>query len=551
MASTGADVPKVTTFEQYAGVPVPMPAERPPPRQGYVVSRNARGDRSAPVTDIGHADPSDAHWTTCGGQRRSYPLIGWSMPSQGEAELEAVGTYDGLTVSMRRMPDTEREQTQNMRGPEHIEPYDRDPFRNRVETTPIEELQFVNDMDPAGAPVGVSEQRQYHIEFAQRNHNADTLSNNQEDSVPITYGDGGVREWQRRDAGQVISTKSTATQAPLREGPAGADGPGARAATGEFSGITPINCVTLVMRPTVGSATHDSGIVQPTVESTLPPQQLDVVEFRNVVSVGPAVLTTGTDRPGSTPISQLQPLTQSLPGMSGQPPTETQRVTRDDVDNTMSDRGSSQAPVQGWQESESDQPSRPAVAGTTPSAQISGLSLASYPESDVRVVPEVPAGVTTGNVVRITTVPVPGTFRFAPDVSIRQWGTESDASRTQQSAQSASSNRPLGPQVRGTMLSAQAVASTDMYVEPLDRYTGLSDGVPRPAPPSRGADRMPLPSIQAEPRTVEQQGSVLPGDIGVQTRAGLPGQTGIPSEVVSGSIPLPYQVREAGVGLTG
>ena len=553
MASSGTDEQAVpTVFERYAGVPVPMPAERPPRRQEYPASRDARGDRSTPVADIGHADPAEAHWSTCSGQRRSYPLIGWSMPSHGEDELELVGTYDGLTMSMRRMPDPERQQTQNMRGPEHIEPYNRNPYRDRIEQTPIEEVQFVNDMNSAGVQVGLAEQRDRHVASALQTHKADTLETEQEHNVPIDYGNNNVREMLQKDAQRVIRTNLIGTTASLRAGGAGGGENGAQTMQGAHEDATSVNGVTpvmSVMRSSNGGNTLDATMMQPTVEVTLDRQKLHVVATNAEVSTKSTARATVTERKGRTPIAQVKIRPQSLAVATAQPSVLSQRISKDAVTSTLNDRGSVQAMAPALQVSGNNREPRPAVPGTTPRAQVSVSNPASRPEQgQAPVAPEIPGQSGRATSSDTSIVVPPRETRLAQDTLERKWDTNVDAHSNQQPAQTIPSNRELAPQMTGAAMPAQVALGTERPVEPISQAVGSSDDfVTSQLPPIGPEASRQLPPIQNEPKNPERHVIVAQADVAASMQ---PRQPGPATDVVSKStIPIPYQIGRQGVSV--
>lgn len=77
-------------------------------RPGDVYESDARLDRSHSAAAIDTASIQDAHWRRCEGQQ-SWPLMSWSLPSQGDPEHEDV-EVNGYKVSLRSMPMGERQQ---------------------------------------------------------------------------------------------------------------------------------------------------------------------------------------------------------------------------------------------------------------------------------------------------------------------------------------------------------------------------------------------------------------------------------------------------------
>ena len=78
-------------------------------RLGDVYESDARLDRSHPAAAVDTGNIQDAHWRRCEGQQ-SWPLMSWSLPSQGDPEHEDV-EVEGYKVSLRALPMGERQQT--------------------------------------------------------------------------------------------------------------------------------------------------------------------------------------------------------------------------------------------------------------------------------------------------------------------------------------------------------------------------------------------------------------------------------------------------------
>lgn len=111
-------------------------------RLGDVYESDARLDRSHPAAAVDTGNIQDAHWRRCEGQQ-SWPLMSWSLPSQGDPEYEDV-EVEGYKVSLRAMPMGERQQTAPGRtADEHMMYKNWEPKR-------VEQQQRDDVMEPDG-----------------------------------------------------------------------------------------------------------------------------------------------------------------------------------------------------------------------------------------------------------------------------------------------------------------------------------------------------------------------------------------------------------------